>query len=98
VRIRQEIRDSWREDDAGESGEKIGGAMMRACAPPNVPASARSEEGGFDVELERLDQGVRTMRAMNMASLSASWGQIRRVPSVAAPVRGWGKGSSWKSV
>jgi hypothetical protein len=33
-----------------------------------------------------------------MASVSASWGQIKLVPSVGAPVRGWGKGSRRKSV
>ena len=32
---------------------------------------------------------------MNIASVSDSWGQIRRVPSVASPVNGWGNGSSW---
>ena len=34
----------------------------------------------------RLFQDVRTMRAMNMASVSASWGQIRRVPSLGVGV------------
>ena len=37
---------------------------------------------------------VRTIRAMNMASASASWGQICKVPSVASSRRGCGKGSS----
>jgi hypothetical protein len=36
---------------------------------------------------------VRIMRARNIASVSDSCGQIKRVPSVEEPVSGWGKGS-----
>ena len=39
-----------------------------------------------------VSRRTRTIRAMNMASVSASWGQIRRVPSVGSLGQGVGEG------
>ena len=44
----------------------------------------------------RVKGWARTMRARNMASLSAAWGQTSRVPSVSSPESGSGNGSSRK--